>query len=450
LTATPSPDEPRARLADRARDVLEQNRRGEWTCPSAALYPHQWLWDSCFVAIGLARTDPERAAGELRALFRGQWANGMLPHMVFAEGVNDVGSRRIWQSKKNPLAPRDVDTSCITQPPLPAIAAWHVAQALPASVRHAFLTEVFPKLIEYHRWLYRERDPHHHGLVSLIHPWECGLDTTPPWMGELRRMAVPWWMRLILKWRLARVVRFLRRDTRYLPAGERSSDNDGIRMLVLAQRARRHGFELARMPPEESVLIEDLAFNALLGAANRALLAINDAIDEAIDPELAASFHRTEAALEELWDEPTGQYYPRNAETGELIKSKTVATFLPLLAKTSAPERAARLVSLLREPSGFWPRFPVPSVPTDAGNFDDDRYWKGPTWLNTNWAIIGGLHEYAEVDIANELRTRTLELVDQGGFSEYFSPLTGRGFGADDFSWTAALTLALLEAPPAG
>src|SRR5881396_1651024 len=42
-------------LADRARNVLERNRRGSWTCPSSRLYPHQWLWDSCFIAIGLAR-----------------------------------------------------------------------------------------------------------------------------------------------------------------------------------------------------------------------------------------------------------------------------------------------------------------------------------------------------------------------------------------------------------
>src|SRR5207247_8886734 len=40
-----------------ARDVLERNRRSSWTCPSITLYPHQWLWDTCFIAIGLARYD---------------------------------------------------------------------------------------------------------------------------------------------------------------------------------------------------------------------------------------------------------------------------------------------------------------------------------------------------------------------------------------------------------
>ena len=61
-----------------------------------------------------------------------------------------------------------------------------MSQALPQADRRAFLAEVFPGILLYHRWLYRERDLRHGGLVTLIHPWECGLDTTPPWMGELR------------------------------------------------------------------------------------------------------------------------------------------------------------------------------------------------------------------------------------------------------------------------
>jgi len=434
-------------LARRAREVLDRNRRGTWTCPSGQFYPHQWLWDSCFVAIGLARSDPQRAAGELRALFRGQWGNGMLPHMIFAEGRRDLGTKRIWQSRKRPAAPREVETSCITQPPLAAVAAWYVAEALPSPDRRAFLTELFPKLLDYHHWLYRERDPRQRGLVTLIHPWECGLDTTPPWMRELRRMRAPWWMRVALRLRLVRLVRFFRTDTKFAPAAERASAADGLRMLVLARHVKRHGFDLARMPREGSVLIEDLAFNALLAVANRSLEEIARELDQDIEPELDRRFRSTKVALEELWDEPTGQYYSRNAVTDELLDIPTVATFLPLWAGTASPPRVTRLVRRLQEPSGFWPRFPVPSVPTDARQFDDDRYWKGPTWVNMNWAITEGLRRAGATDVADELRLRTLDLVDRAGTAEYFSALDGRGFGARDFSWTAALTLDLLEAP---
>jgi hypothetical protein len=33
-------------------DVLRTNDRGVYTAPADGLYPHQWLWDSCFTAIG--------------------------------------------------------------------------------------------------------------------------------------------------------------------------------------------------------------------------------------------------------------------------------------------------------------------------------------------------------------------------------------------------------------
>jgi glycogen debranching enzyme len=84
-------------------------------------------------------------------------------------------------------------------------------------------------------------------------------------------------------------------------------------------------------------------------------------------------------------------------------------------------------------------------VPTDAPEFDADRYWKGPTWVNVNWAIIQGLRRCDEPELAEDLRRRTLELIYRSGFAEYFSPLTGRGFGAEEFSWTAALALDLLD-----
>jgi hypothetical protein len=434
---------PEASFGERARDLLERNRRGSWTCPSTELYPHQWLWDSCFIAIGVARYDPQRAAAELRNLFRGQWANGMLPHMIFNDDVKDFGSRRIWKSKTNPLAPRDVDTSCITQPPLPSVAVLRVAHALPAPDRRPFLAEVFPKLLAYHQWMYDERDVHDSGLVTLIHPWECGLDTTPPWMQTLGRMPLPWWLRIVARLHLARAVRRVRNDTRYVPAAERASDDDGLRMLVLATRAKKHDFQPERMPRLTSVLIQDLAFNAILVAANRALELIARELDVALPPALAQHFPRTGAAFEQLWDESSGQYYSRNAITEQLIKVPTIATFVPLWSGIPSGEKAERLIELLRTPTSFWTHYPVPSVPIDASEFREAAYWKGPTWVNMSWMIEEGLRNYDQVELADHLRLQTIKLVERAGCAEYFSPLTGQGFGAHDFSWTAALVIDL-------
>jgi hypothetical protein len=436
--------EGRADLARAAREVLDRNRRGDWTCPAAELYPHQWLWDSCFIAVGLATYDPPRAAGELRALFRGQWANGMLPHVIFSADVPDVGSRRLWRSARHPLAPRGVDTSCITQPPVVAPAVWRVGHALPAPERAALFAELLPRLVDYHAWLYRERDLRGSGLVTLIHPWECGLDTTPPWMDSLARAPMPPWVRVATALHVAHVMRFVRRDTKLVPPAERPTDDEGLRMLALARLAERHGFELRRMPLARAVLLEDLAFNAMLAAANEDLARIADAIGRTLPPEVVAGAARTRAAFDGLWDDRAGQYFSRDATSGRLVVVPTVATFLPLWAGIPARERSARLVALLREPGGFRPAYPVPTVPTDSAEYQEQAYWKGPTWVNTNWMVVDALERNGEAALARDLRERTLNLVARGGFAEYFSALHGDGYGAPRFSWTAALVLDLL------
>jgi glycogen debranching enzyme len=70
-------------LAARARQVLRQNDMGDWTRAAPNLYPHQWSWDSAFIAIGLAHLSTRRAAKELLALFEHQWGTGKVPHIVF-------------------------------------------------------------------------------------------------------------------------------------------------------------------------------------------------------------------------------------------------------------------------------------------------------------------------------------------------------------------------------
>ena len=66
-----------------ATDVLRRNGLKSWTKPAPTLYPHQWSWDSAFIALGLAHVDNRRATDELETLFTGQWSTGKVPHIVF-------------------------------------------------------------------------------------------------------------------------------------------------------------------------------------------------------------------------------------------------------------------------------------------------------------------------------------------------------------------------------
>src|SRR5437764_5988636 len=158
-------------LLEQAKHVLEINDRGTYTQPAHGMYPHQWLWDSCFIAIGLRHLDVERAKTELLSLLRGQWHNGMLPNIIFRGERAYRTDRNLWRSWVNPFAPTGIATTGITQPPMLAEAIVRVGEKMEMPERRAWYKLLWPNVLAYHEWLYHERDPHKEGLVLQIHPW---------------------------------------------------------------------------------------------------------------------------------------------------------------------------------------------------------------------------------------------------------------------------------------
>ena len=61
-----------APLINLAKTVLDFNWTGHYTQPGPRLYPHQWSWDSAFIAIGYAHYNQHRAVKELNHLFNSQ------------------------------------------------------------------------------------------------------------------------------------------------------------------------------------------------------------------------------------------------------------------------------------------------------------------------------------------------------------------------------------------
>jgi hypothetical protein len=428
-----------------ARQVLEGNDRGSYTVPAANLYPHQWLWDSCFISIGLRWTNIERAQTELISLLRGQWANGMLPNMIFSDLPQYRRDRSVWRSWVSPYSPDQVATSGITQPPMLAEAVWQVGQKLNASERKRWYLQMLPSLVAYHSWLYADRDPHQEGLVLQVHPWETGLDNTPPWMHELHDHLTPWWVGVIRATRTDWLINLFRRDLHYVPPGQRFSTLEVLSLFDAQRRLRRKAYDTSSILRHGLFAIEDLTFNCIFIRANQVLRDIAEAARFELPAELLGQMDRSETALEHLWDEYGHSYYSRDFVTHRLLKHESLASLMPLYAGTISKERAALLVRSLENDQQFGPAYPVPSVPLSSPDFDPDRYWQGPAWLNTNWLIIEGLKRYGYHEHAAALRETSLEMVEKGGFAEYFDPNTGEPLGADHFSWTAALTIDLLR-----
>ena len=426
-----------------AKEVLENNRRGDYTIPREGLYPHQWLWDSCFIAIGLRHYDIDRAQKEVLSLLRGQWHNGMLPNIILSKNRGRHGS--IWHSWLSPLSPDHVSTSGITQPPMLAEAVQKIGAKLSKPERRSWYQKVYPALLAYHEWLYAERDPHGEGLTLQVHPWETGLDNTPPWMFELHQHELPFWVKLATKKPVEKVIDTVRPDLFYTGQDQRLSAYEFLAMYYVQRRLRRKLYDIDRMLSHSLFAIEDLTFNSILIRANHYLRSIAKDIGKKLPDELLESMRKTEAALETLWDETSGQYYSRNFVTHNLIPVPSIATFMPLYSGKITKERAAQLVKLLDEKKSFGPKYPVPSTPVNSDWFNPHHYWQGPTWVNTNWLIIDGLRQYGFIEEAEKLARKTLELVEKSGFYEYFSPLDGSPAGTNNFSWTAALAVDLLK-----
>ena len=68
-----------------------------------------------------------------------------------------------------------------------------------------------------------------------------------------------------------------------------------------------------------------------------------------------------------------------------------------------------------------------------------------------NWILYHGLKRYQFEEIAKRIKNDSLELVDKLGFYEYFNPSkktskeSNTGYGGENFSWTAALTIDFLN-----
>jgi hypothetical protein len=431
------------KLIVRAQRVLKHNDEGSYTVPSKGLYPHQVLWDSCFVAIGRSHYDTDRAKLEVVRLLDSQWSNGMIPHIIFNSGNRYWWDRQIWRSWVSRLSPKKMSTSGVSQPPMLAEAIVRIGQKLSKADRLAWYRSVYPRLLRYHMWLSGERDPRREGLVVQLHPWETGLDTSPPCMVALHEKSWPRWLNIFDNPLIDKAGEFIRVDNKFVEKGERASNAEALALYFLLRKVRRARYNSTKILHNPSFAVQDLTYNCILIKANSLLIEIAGLLGEKLPNDLLAHIANSHAALESLWDEDSSEYYSREFTSNRLIKESSIASLMPLYAGSISKQRAAQLVKLLKDRTSFGLDYPVPSVPIDSPWFSSTRYWQGPTWINTNWFIINGLRRYGFNAEADSLTASTLNLVNQSGFYEYYGPTNGSAHGANNFSWTAGLIIDL-------
>ncbi|HSK99557.1 MAG TPA: hypothetical protein VK869_04405, partial [Rubrobacteraceae bacterium] len=334
-------------MARRAARVLRRNDAGGWTKAAPSLYPHQWSWDTGFIAVGLAHLDVRRAAGELLSLMAHQWRTGKVPHIVFnpkAPPESYFPGPEHWVSAGEfpdaPLAPPY--TSALCQPPTHAIGAlrvWEVAsQRGEEGVALEFVRELYPKLLRWHRYLAIYRDPEGSGLVTIYHPWESGTDNSPRWDAPLMNFEV------------GDLPHYERLDLNHVEdPSERPTDEEYDRYLWLVEHVKRVRCDEAEIYDSHPFLVKDVLFSAILVAANEALLELAEALNASDEDRTLVErwIERGREGLEEQWDDALGLCLDYDLRRDASLVARTVAGFAPLVAGGVQPERRERLMEKL-------------------------------------------------------------------------------------------------------
>ena len=442
-------DEQQVDLEARATAVLYGNWRTVSTVPSANLYPFQWLWDSGFIALGWSWIDMDRARLEIQTLYKAQWANGFLPHIIYHDdsaaksyfpGSDFQGTAGV------PGVPSHVSTSGITQPPVLGfvLETLHQRETNPAAHR-AFYEEAIGQTMKFHEYLYRDRDPHREGLVYIRHNWESGTDNSAVWDAIWATYEAPEYD-------------VQRRDTNHVDQTMRPTKKDYNHYLNLIDRSKQVRYDEPKMWETLPFLVQDPLFNSLLIASNDSLARLADQLDlPAAAAQARAWNQQTIAALNaKLWDENLGLYGYYDLRGERFLATPSAPGIAPLFAGAAVPPaRAARLRDTLLSPAFTGPEgtgYLCPSLAYTDPAFDRRRYWRGPVWLNINWLIYRGCQRHGFADAAARVQSDSVELVQRYGFYEYFDPVRPAasddapgGFGGEQFSWTAALLLDMLR-----
>ena len=152
----------------------------------------------------------------------------------------------------------------------------------------------------------------------------------------------------------------------------------------------------------------------------------------------------TEKMVHHFWDDQAGLFWAMRGH--QPIRVLTPFNLYPLITGRLDKGLTKRLVTHLMNKDYFWKDYPIATVAGTDAQYNPDRMWRGPTWVNVNYLFIEGLMRCGYKDQARQLRDKTLELLMlHNDIYEYYNPETGAPppQAASVFGWSSAVFIDL-------
>jgi glycogen debranching enzyme len=368
---------------------------------------HQWLWDSGWHMICWSYRNPQNAIADLRTMLQFQQPDGFIPEVIHWGEKNileKLGNRFFGYSNS-----QYTDLTQMPMLPYSLRAIWNATQD------KEFLKEYVPKMVHYFDWWAKTRDPDHDGLVSIIHPWESGIDASPlydpahnvvnPTYGQL----YPKFIKLQMKYRL------------------------------------KYHWNIAKILDANLFNFEDVGVCSVYAAGWGELGRLAQIFDSKLADHCFKEQDRFESAiLTKCWDPVRKQFisYYHQGTAEKISFMEAHQELFPLLLDKISKEQQDAILAKLTDPKLFWAKYPVPSMAMNDITFNPNQFrllWRGPLWPSTTWFVCEGLFKHGHTKILNEIVDRWIDLYKTNGIWEYYNPLTGKGEGEEGLGMSTVI-----------
>lgn len=379
-----------------------------FTQPSPEQYPFQYFWDTCFHSIILANIgEAKHARKHICSLFHMQRHDGFIGNIIYWKKIFPARTTDFLQMKISTIFQlRSPHMSSIVQPP---IIAQSVMRVYEKTNDQDFIREILPKLKKYFDWLGENRDFDGDYLLSIITPFESGMDwkaTYDPVVGFHGRANPKLFMKVI---------------------------NVDFKNFL-------RNYNLEKISGAGYFRVKDAGFNSIY-ARNLQELAdlckITGDKDETRYRELAKKV--TKSLVGVMFDEEDLAFYDTYGPENKKLKVLTPTIFYPVLMDVIPDEiDKAVMKKHFYKSEEFDTPFPIPSLAQKEAAFNPGKsiyIWRGPTWIVNNWFMHKYLIRNKHREKAKILLESIMKLIDKSGFREYYNPYTGEGYGAQDFTW---------------